>query len=213
VVSIAARLHDARGRRERGGRAGRAAAGAVTGTRAPEPWPRRGSSPGPDLEILRVRIDHVRNPRTGEALDRVVLEAPDWVNVVALTHAHELVLVHQYRFGAGAIELEIPAGIVEGGEPHRDAAIRELAEETGYTATRWSYLGASAPNPAFLDNVCHHWLAEEAVETAAQTLDPGEDIAVELRPLGDVPRLVFEGRVRNAMVVSALARIVDLRSC
>jgi 8-oxo-dGTP pyrophosphatase MutT (NUDIX family) len=153
----------------------------------------------------------MRNPRTGEALDRLVLESPDWVNVVALTPDRELVCVRQFRSGTAAIELEIPAGLVDEGESHREAAERELREETGYTSTRWSYLGASAPNPAFLDNLCHHWLAHSAAATHELQLDAGEDISVELHALREASRLVADGVLRHALVVSALARVVDLR--
>ena len=177
----------------------------------PRPWRRLDSTPGPELPLLRPRIDRMRNPRTGRALDRLVLEAPDWVNVVALTRADELVCVRQYRFGTAAVELEIPAGIVDDDEHHRAAAERELREETGRTSVSWSYLGASAPNPAFLDNLCHHWLATDVAETSVQELDAGEDIAVELVPFGEVPRLVGDGVLRHALVVSALARVADLR--
>lgn len=153
----------------------------------------------------------MRSPRTGEVLDRLVLETPDWVNVVAVTPARELVCVRQFRFGTATVELEIPAGIVDPGEEHCDAARRELHEETGHTSARWTYLGAVASNPAFQDNLCHHWLAEEATLTDRQDLDAGEDISVELVPLADAPRLVAEGQLRHSLVVSALARVVDLR--
>lgn len=177
----------------------------------PKPWERLASRPAGELPLLRPRIDTARNPRTGEALERLVLEAPDWVNVVALTAASELVCVRQYRFGTATVELEIPAGLVDDGESHRAAAERELREETGYTSARWTYLGASAPNPAFLDNLCHHWLAAGAAETHEPELDPGEDIVAVTVPLADVPRLVAEGTLRHALVIGALARLVDLR--
>ena len=177
----------------------------------PRPWGRVSSRAAEDLLLFRARWDAMRSPRTGEVLDRLVLETPDWVNVVALTTAGELVCVRQYRFGTAAVELEIPAGIVDPGEEHAEAAVRELREETGHTSGRWTYLGAVASNPAFQDNLCHHWLAEEAVRTDTQELDAGEDIAVELVPVADVPRLVAEEQLRHSLVVSALARVFDLR--
>lgn len=178
---------------------------------SPAPWERLSSRPAGDLLLFRPRWDAMRSPRTGEVLDRLVLETPDWVNVVAVTAARELVCVRQYRFGTATIELEIPAGIVDPDEEHEAAARRELREETGFTSTRWRYLGAAASNPAFQDNLCHHWLAEDAVRTDDQELDAGEDIAVELVPLADVPGLVADGALRHSLVVSALARILDLR--
>lgn len=177
----------------------------------PEPWERLGSEPGPGLVIGRVRYDLLRNPRTGRSLKRTVIETPDWVNVIALTAARELVVVRQYRFGSARVATEIPGGVVDPGETHEQAARRELREETGYTAPRWSYLGTTAPNPAFHDNLCHHWLAEGAARTHAVEQDPGEDLRVDRVPFDDVPRLVRTGVIDHSLVVSALSRLLDLR--
>jgi ADP-ribose diphosphatase len=178
---------------------------------SPRPWERLSSTRLDALPLLTPRIDRMRNPRTGDALDRLVLESPDWVNVVAITGGDDLVCVRQFRFGTGAVELEIPAGIVDEGEDHLEAAQRELYEETGYAAGAWSPLGATAPNPAFLENTCHHWLATGVSLTGEPSLDRGEDIAVELVALAEVPRLVSGGVLRHALVLSALARVLDLR--
>lgn len=179
----------------------------------PQPWRKLSSEPGPDLIICRARFDWLRNPRTGKDLRRVVLETADWVNVVAVTESREVVLVRQFRFGSAAVTLEIPGGVVDAGEAHRAAAERELREETGHSAARWTYLGAVEPNPAFHTNLCHQWLAEGARRTHGQSLDPGEDIGVELRPIASVHELVSSGIIRHSLVVSALARVLDLRQC
>ncbi len=177
----------------------------------PQAWERLGSEHGPSLIIGRVRFDTLRNPRTGRSRKRTVIETPDWVNVIALTPARELVVVRQYRFGRACVATEIPGGVVDPGETHGSAAQRELREETGYTAPRWSYLGSVAPNPAFHDNLCHHWLAEGAARSHAVELDPGEDLRVGRVPLDDVPHLVRTGVIDHSLVVSALARLLDLR--
>lgn len=177
----------------------------------PRPWPKISTRHDPSMILFRPRWDRLRNPRTDEEFDRLVLETPDWVNVVALTKGRELVLVEQFRFGTGDLTLEIPGGVLDRGEAHGDAARRELAEETGHTGGTWTYLGAVQPNPAFHDNLCHHWLAEGVERTRGQGLDAGEDIAIRTMPLTDVVDAVASGRIRHALVLTALCRVIDLR--
>jgi len=176
------------------------------------PAPAQEGEAGPDLLICRARFDTLRNPRTGGELRRTVLETPDWVNVVAFTPERRLVVVRQFRFGPRQVTTEIPGGVIDRGEDAEHAARRELREETGYTAPRWTLLGSVEPNPAFHDNVCHHWLAEDAVPTHPLELDPGEDIVVDTLSEDEVRSAIRSGTVRHSLVISALCRVLDLRS-
>ena len=177
----------------------------------PRPWPKLETRRGEPMVLFRPRWDTLRNPRTEEVMERLVLETPDWVNVVALTPEGKLVCVLQFRFGTSEVTLEIPGGAIDLQEPHGNAARRELREETGYTAESWTYLGFVEPNPAFQTNRCHHWLANGARRTHDLDLDSGEDISVVELPLDEVRDRVLRGEIRHSLVLTALARILDLR--
>ncbi len=168
------------------------------------------SERGASLSLFRTRFDWVQNPRNAHTFRAIVLEADDWVNVVAVTPQKKVVVVHQYRFGTRSMTVEIPAGIMEAGETSKEAAVRELGEETGYAAQEWRYLGYVEPNPAFLDNACHNWLAVDATRVQDPALDVGEDIGVGEMSLQELRQEIRAGRLRHSLALVALAQVFDL---
>lgn len=177
----------------------------------PRPWPTLSSRDVADYHILKVRMDRCESPRTGEAHDFVVLQASDWVNVIAVTPDDHVVLIEQYRFGLQKVTLEIPGGLIDPGESPLEAGKRELLEETGYTARSFSLLGSVEPNPAIQTNRCYTVLAEGATLASSQHLDEKEDIGVLLRPLADVPRLLTGGEITHALVWAAFLHLQLLK--
>lgn len=177
-----------------------------------EPWSRISSRPLGSHRIFTLREDTRRSPRTGVDHPFVVLEAPDWVNVVALTPSRDVVLVAQYRPGTDSIGLEIPGGMVDADDPDPAAAARrELLEETGYGGDAWHSLGDVCPNPALQGNRCHSFLLLDAAPLQAPAPDGSEDIEVRLLPEGEVGERIRGGAIEHALVICAWAAYLRWR--
>jgi 8-oxo-dGTP pyrophosphatase MutT (NUDIX family) len=134
-----------------------------------------------------------------------VLRYPDWVNVVALTEADEVVLVRQYRHGAGAMITELPGGMMDPGETLVHAAARELAEETGFGAEEMVPVCALFANPASHTNRIHTFAARGARLIGPPRLEAGEHgLSVRLMTVPELLAGLPNGVLEQAMQVSAL---------
>ena len=170
-------------------------------------WRRVRSERVADCRVFRVRRDIAVNPRGGAEHDFYVVEATDWINVIPLTDAGEVVMIEQYRHGSADVTLEIPGGMVDEGESPAGAAARELIEETGYASNEIVALGRTRPNPAIHDNWLHTYLARAARPARRLEFDGTEHCAVRLVPLSDIPALVADGIITHALVVVAFHRL------
>jgi 8-oxo-dGTP pyrophosphatase MutT (NUDIX family) len=143
---------------------------------------------------------------TDKSGDFYVLDASDWINVIALTPDNKAVLVEQFRHGSEDFELEIVGGLVENDEAPKDAALRELREETGYAPTDQSevtLLGKVLPNPAFLNNACYTYLVTNVKKEFDTKFDIHENIIVRLEPLDRIDDLIRTGHITHSLVVAA----------
>ena len=124
-----------------------------------------------------------------------------------------IVLERQYRHAASQFLYEVPAGKMEPGENRLRAAKRELMEETGYTARKWTHLTRYFASPGFLGEWMQVFLAEELVPGPSC---PEDDESIELLrvPLSELLRLIDRGQVQDGKTlvsVLSFARLLGKR--
>jgi len=141
-----------------------------------------------------------------------VIDSPDWVNVFAITPDDELVLIEQFRFGIGAMSIEIPGGIVDDGEDPATTAARELLEETGFAGSEPISLGSISANAAILNNRVHTYVITDAQRTSAQALDEHEQIRVMCVPLSRAREMIASGQIHHSIVVAAFTLLDQWRA-
>jgi len=166
------------------------------------PWRRVASTRVRDCRVFDLHEVRFAAPDGRSEAPFFVVEAPDWINVVPITPAGEVVLIRQYRFGVEEFTLEIPGGMCDPGEDPARAAARELLEETGY-AGRIEPLGSVHPNPAIQSNRCWSFVARDAVAVADPDPDEHEAFEVLVRRLDEIPDLIRDGTITHSLVVTA----------
>lgn len=171
----------------------------------PRPWPVVRDEDKGDFEIFRARALHVRSPRDGSEHTFHVADAPDGVTVLPFTPEGELVMVRQWRHPVQCVTLELPAGMIEEGEPPERAGARELREETGYAGGDPECIGALIVNPSWATTRLHAVVIRGVRREGEKELDEGEETRVVCVPLDQARRMIVSGEIDSATTVAALA--------
>ena len=155
----------------------------------------------PWLSVIR---QAVRLPG-GAVLDGYYLTpGRDYSMVVALTEAGEVLLVEQYKHGAGRSLAQFPAGYLDA--PDEDPLVcaqRELLEETGHSARTWTALGAYYMDPNRSANCAHLFLAQDLAQQAEGPLDRDEGLRLIRAPAAAMPGWLAAGRMPSLACAAA----------
>ena len=155
--------------------------------------------------FLHVCRDDVALP-DGSTATREYIRHPGAVAVVPLLDdgpAPRLILVRQWRYPLGGLLLELPAGKRDAGENTLACAMRELVEETGYTATEWAFGGEIHNAAAYSTESIWIWFARGLV-AGPQRLDAGEFVEVVALDEAELDALDNSGQLPDVKTIVGL---------
>jgi 8-oxo-dGTP pyrophosphatase MutT (NUDIX family) len=172
-------------------------------------WKKLSSKKIYDNPWITVVEDQVINPGGGQSQYGVVHFKNKAIAIVPLDNDGNTWLVGQERYTLGSYTWELPMGGAADGEEPIDAARRELKEDTGLTASRWSQILRLHVSNSITD--------EEGFVFVAQTLEEGEpdfdeteDLQIRKLPLADAVAMIGRGEITDAISVAALLYVVTI---
>lgn len=152
--------------------------------------------------VFNVRRDIVRVSGKERAFD--VVEAPETVAVLPVLDDGRILMVQQYRHSVGKSLFEIPGGIVDKGEDPAKAAVRELEEETGYTADKIEKLLTAFPAPAYSSEQANIYVAKGLNPSSSKNKGDEDEIMVQAFTVQDILTMVTDGRVQDFKTILAV---------
>jgi ADP-ribose diphosphatase len=164
--------------------------------------------------ILNLDVDAVRFPDGSEG-ELEMIRHPGAAAVVPLASDPAgpdpvILMIRQFRYAAGGLLWEIPAGRLDQGEAPEACAHRELREEAGVTAGRLERLTTIWTTPGFTDEAIHLFLAQD-LEAATTAREPDEFIEVVPRPLSEVLAGIRDGEIRDGKTVAGILYVSGFR--
>lgn len=155
--------------------------------------------------VLNVVRDEVLLPN-GKRAVREFCRHVGAVAVIPILDDGRVIMERQYRYAHGRVFFEIPAGKLDSkDEIPLEAVKRELREETGGVAEKFTYLGRIDPSPALIDERIHLYLAEN-ISFGERELDDDEFLNVELVPLDELYTMVMNGEIADAKTQIAVLK-------
>ena len=160
--------------------------------------------------IVNVRLDRAELC-DGSVVRREVVEHPGGATILPVDDEGYCYCVRQFRYPFGKQMLEAPAGKLEYGEDPKECAVRELSEETGFTADEIIYLGPDCSSPGFSTELLHINMAR-GLHKGESHPDEGEFLNVEKHHIDELVDMIMSGEIDDGKTIIAVLkakRILD----
>ena len=154
--------------------------------------------------IVKVRLDRAEL-ENGKIVRREVVEHPGGVGILPVDENGVCYMVRQFRYPFQRQLLEIPAGKLEYGEDPLECAVRELSEETGFTADRLVYMGKCLTSPGFSSETLHIYLAL-GLHAGRSHLDEDEFLNVEKHSIAELCGMAERNELEDAKTIIAVLK-------
>ena len=174
-------------------------------------WKKISGSTVFENDWMSVHEDHVVNPRGGENKYGHVHFKNKAVGIIPIDAEGNIWLVGQQRYTLGAYSWEIPEGGAPHGEPTLEAAKRELREETGLSAKRWTETLTLHTSNSITDEVGYVYIAED-LSGGETDFDETELIAIRKLQLCEALLMIDRREITDAITVAALLHLHRIRS-
>ena len=149
-----------------------------------------------DCGLFRVTEDVAEDQKTKFKIKRSVVRHIGSAVMMAVDEKKRVLLVRQYRLPAEKRMWELPAGRLDPGEKPLEAAKRELKEETGYKAAKWTKLASYFASPGFVQERMTIFLAEDLTEGEATPMDD-EQIEARWFKRKELAKMIADGEIED----------------
>ena len=146
--------------------------------------------------IFSVTLDHAVDP-DGFEIERAIVQHRGSAVMMPVDEKNRILLVRQYRLPARQFLWELPAGTVDPGEKPLQTARRELVEETGYRAKKWTKIAEFYPSPGFLSEKMTIYLATGLTAGEPSPMDD-ERIATRWFKATELDAMIRAGKIQDA---------------
>jgi 8-oxo-dGTP pyrophosphatase MutT (NUDIX family) len=173
------------------------------------PWQTLSTKHIYDNPWISIREDQVINPGGGKGIYGVIHMKNKAIGIIPLDKEGYTYLVGQYRYTLNEYSWETPMGGGQIGIEPLESAKRELQEETGFTADKWTFIAHIHTSNSVTDEDGYIFLAEEL--TAGDTaFEETEDLAIRKVHIKEAVEMVMDNQITDALSVAGILKVARL---